>query len=115
VSPKSDEVRLLLDRFRTEAPEAARSLVRETARGVLDGLSGEISPGEWVKSRAGMIAITGGVGLFAAGFLLGRATAARRSAVLGTGVAATAGLAAGWLIASQAAGARSAGASGTTP
>ncbi|MBM3497204.1 MAG: hypothetical protein FJX74_00915 [Armatimonadetes bacterium] len=101
MSPRSDEVRVLLERFCAEAPGAARSVVRETARNVVEGLGGEGALGEWLQSRGGRVAIAGGMGLFAMGFLLGRTLRADRRALLRTGVAAGAGLAAGWIVASQ--------------
>jgi hypothetical protein len=104
LSPRNDEVRALLERFRSEAPAAVRMVVRETARSALEGLSGERALSEWLHSRGGMVAITGGVGLFAAGFLLGRTVRLNRQTLLRTGVAAAAGLAAGWFVASQSTG-----------
>ena len=102
MTPKSDEVRALLDRFRTEAPDAARSLMRDTVRSVVEGLSGERAPGDWLRSRGGVIAVSGGLGLFAAGFLIGRKVHVDCRQVLYTGAAVAAGLAAGWVVASQA-------------
>lgn len=101
MSPRSDDVRALLERFCVEAPGAARSVAREAAHSVVQGLSGDRALGEWVRSPGGRAAIAGGVGLFAAGFLLGRALRVDRRALLRTGVAAAAGLAAGWIVASQ--------------
>ncbi len=54
-----------------------------------------------MRSRGGMVAVTGGVGLFAAGLLIGRTVRLDRRALMRTGLAAAAGLAAGWFVASQ--------------
>jgi len=102
VSPKSDEVRVLLERFRSEAPEAVRTLARETVRSLVQGLSGERAPGDWLRSRGGVVAVTGGVGLFAAGFLIGRKVRFDGKALLRMGVAVAAGAAASWFVAAQA-------------
>jgi len=101
MSPTSDEVRVLLDRFRSEAPTAACSLARETVRGVVEGLSGDRSPGDWLGSRGGRIAVGAGLGLFALGFLAGRRLHFGRRALLRTGVAAAAGFALGLAIGAQ--------------
>jgi len=103
VSPKRDEVRALLEQFRTEAPEAARTLARETVRSLVQGLSGECAPGDWLRSRGGIVAVTGGLGLFAAGYLIGRNVRIDGKALLRVGVAVAAGAAAGWFVATQAA------------
>jgi len=111
VSPKRDEVRALLERFRTEAPDAARTLARETVRSLVEGLSGECAPGDWLRSRGGIIALAGGAGLFATGYVVGRSARLDSKALLRVGVAVAAGAAAGWFVATQSAKAPGASAS----
>jgi hypothetical protein len=98
VSPTSDEVRLLLDRFRAEAPEAARRLARETVGGLREGLLGGQPAAEWLRSPEGMVVVGSGLGLFAAGVLVGRLLRVDRRVLLQNGVAAAAGFAMGWAV-----------------
>lgn len=92
---ETDEVRVLLERFRSRAPAEVRSLVRETVRGALEGLSGQRSCKNWLRTPVGLLALSGGAGLFTAGFLLGRAIRADTKALLRVGGVVVIGIVAG--------------------
>jgi hypothetical protein len=97
-TPSSEQVRDLLDRFLTTAPQTARSLVAEAARPIVDGLHHPRATREWLLSPAGIAVVGGGLGLFGLGLVLGRRIRVSRRTEFWLAAATSAGVAAGLAI-----------------
>lgn len=96
--PSSEQVRRLLDEFLEAAPDAARSVVADTTRAIVDGLRRPQVSAEWLTSPAGVAVIGGGLALFGLGWLVGRMARGSGRAALYIAAAGSAGVAAGVVI-----------------
>jgi hypothetical protein len=96
--PTNATFKILLDEFRSRAPEAARALAQTAGQSATEAWQQTWRPWEGLQSPAGKATLVGGAVLFAAGWLIGRKVRVPPRAVGPIAAAVAGGVAAGMIV-----------------